>query len=705
MTIASDFSVSLAGNIRYTGSGSCHTVLALHRFLQDLADDASASGDDLADITTADPSSRAYDKLVTLLNGYNIDDVAARYLYDGSIVQDDGDTIYDGIAVYAPAGTELYIIQNGAVVAPNFWGTALNADASQGISHRFMVKVRTGGADIDGRRLLGLCRTYGAQYDEFLVNGTASGNNVIALSTATDLNNQTAIATVAGYTTVTNTEGYRAIDADGNGTAEHYFSEYNRAALTINQLYERTKWLSRIATADAFCADTGSNFAVGNASIVGQAQSFANGATAQYLVRVRVSLKKVGVPTGSLTVTLHAHSGTYGTSSVPTGAALATSAALDVATLTTSYQTIEVAFATPYEMSAATNYTLAVNYSAGDGSNYVHAQGLATTGTHAGNRSQTTGSWAATAGDDLLFYAYMSPKLYTVPGEVFRGVTHQLALTTPRSGTFSAVERISWTGGTGVLLAIDSTTAATACWIQVLTGTAPATGVLITGASTATATTTGAAVGRDIASPFVGQSTGSALLGAYGVGVESADLGANDRLTDLTNTVIVPPNNVTGTIYGLSSGDDRVLAMNDAGTTMDWGQLHLDGTLSGATVTSVVVAEAIPVDTPATGWLRITCNSGQRRLVAYTSWATKTFTITSASFAADNATTGNSCGIGYVDKLAAATSEAFTCVYSAPRTIRARVRCGGSSPIKPFESTFTLGSSGGSVTAIRTSDT
>jgi len=48
--------------------------------------------------------------------------------------------------------------------------------------------------------------------------------------------------------------------------------------------------------------------------------------------------------------------------------------------------------------------------------------------------------------------------------------------------------------------------------------------------------------------------------------------------------------------------------------------------------------------------------------------------------------------------------EIFTGVYASDRSLFIRVRDGGSSPIKTFETTGTLGSSGGSATAIRTSD-
>jgi len=60
--------------------------------------------------------------------------------------------------------------------------------------------------------------------------------------------------------------------------------------------------------------------------------------------------------------------------------------------------------------------------------------------------------------------------------------------------------------------------------------------------------------------------------------------------------------------------------------------------------------------------------------------------------------------ISYIDKLAGATSESFTTIYSTDRALFVRVRDGGGTPIKTFETPATLGSAGGSVAAIRTSD-
>ena len=99
--------------------------------------------------------------------------------------------------------------------------------------------------------------------------------------------------------------------------------------------------------------------------------------------------------------------------------------------------------------------------------------------------------------------------------------------------------------------------------------------------------------------------------------------------------------------------------------------------------------------------------------MAYTArdFGTDIFTIASSDWTAPNdAIASNNPGvyIAYIDLLATGASEAFTLVYDADRNLFIRVRDGGtlgdSLSIKTFETTGTLGTAGGSATAIRTSD-
>ena len=80
MAIGDDFSVAVNGDIRHVSGSTHYTVLELHRWLGDLADDAEATGNDYVDISSATPDERSTDQILQLLGTTNIDDDAAEYL-------------------------------------------------------------------------------------------------------------------------------------------------------------------------------------------------------------------------------------------------------------------------------------------------------------------------------------------------------------------------------------------------------------------------------------------------------------------------------------------------------------------------------------------------------------------------------------------------------------------------------------------------
>ena len=253
--IAADWSIVRATkDIRYVGDDhdgtnpSYVSTIELHRALQSFADDAFSSGDDELDITDMNPSRRlGVDSIIELLNGYNIDDSSSEHIYNGSIIQDGGDTIYDGIQNFGNA-TNIQILQNGSVLTDDWWNTndGLNSDSLLGVSHRFLLKVRDSGADIDGRRLIFVQRSFGTRYGEFSINGTIRGNNPVALRADNDLFNGTDESEVATWSDVVNlTEGAKPLDIDGDEVDEFYYSEWTRGTRTIAQAAERMKWLTR----------------------------------------------------------------------------------------------------------------------------------------------------------------------------------------------------------------------------------------------------------------------------------------------------------------------------------------------------------------------------------------------------------------------------------------------------------------------------
>jgi len=300
-----------------------------------------------------------------------------------------------------------------------------------------------------------------------------------------------------------------------------------------------------------------------------------------------------------------------------------------------------------------------------------------------------------------------SETLYGLDGDIFRGITHEINIDNP-AGTFVEPEAVSWTGGTGQLLAIDSVTAGTKMWIQLLTGQAPGDGVEITGAGLATADVNVTVTSRLVPSTFAGTSTGSAINpGSFGLGIGSDDLTVSDLLVDLTNTPRQPPNNVQFTVSNLVSGDRVLVGPEDGGGGLDLDQDTLNGTLNGAAVTSITVTTSIPTDTPSSGTIRVENDEGRYIRIPYTSYTGFVYTIPSYDFSGsgdnDSCATGNNVFVSYVDKATVTTSEAFTSVYSSDRTLFIRVR-NATAQIKTFESTGTLGSSGGSATTGRISD-
>jgi len=777
--------ITYIGDDHTGASPSYASVIEFHRALQDFADDAGYSGDDELDITDPTPSDRSTDNIVTLINGWTIDDTAAEHIYDGSIIQSGGNVIYDGIKILAPIGTVVQFLQDGAAVSDDWWNNGvaasgaddsggsnnafltdsgeswttdqwkgyrifnttdgsfaditantattitgtlqggtdndwdngdayyiadgLNNDATNGVSHNFMLKVRTGGTDTDGRRLVATTRMWGRTFLEFKVNGTTRGINVVALATQNDLNNTTSATTVAGYDDVTNDRTTSSATVNGVNS---------QGATTLN-------------------VSDGGQFSIGQFIAIDDGADLG-----EYQI--------TNIVTNALTIT----------------------PGLDVAT--TGGETI---------------YNIGYGYEAIDVDNDTTDENYYTKWTRGSRTINQFYERMKYLGRDST-----ANRLFGLGGEVFRGITHEITVDTP-TGTFYSVESVSWgsgaTAGTGRMFAINSPTAATKMWIQLLTGVAPTDGLTITGAlSGATVDVNVTVTDRTVSTPFVGVSTGSALIGAYGFGVLAADLTQNDKVFDLTNTQYSPPNIVTFTVSGLvNSPNDRLLVgpkgfrfaydneangpftvgdtltfggggtavlaeLYDNGTTgfmyigemvtgdppvdnesitgvtgdpdptadvngsvsndINLRQLTLSTALTTGTETAVVVNEAIPVDTPNTSnqgtkTIRIELDDGRYIRQAYNSWSGSTFSITSSDFSGANAaSSGNNVFISYIDAaITSGSSSAFSGVYSADRNLFIRVRSGSgatSTLIKTFETTGTLGSSGGSTTAIRTPD-
>lgn len=207
MTINSTFAIATNGNITGSafvpGTDARFTTLELHQWLQDLADDSAPTGDDNVSILGSNPSELAGKRnasrpmALTLLNGINIDDAAAKWFKFGSIEQSAGAVLYTGLKVLGTlvASSPIYIIQSAAKIT-KYWSDADSAN------FQILLKAKTAGALIDSGNATVYSRKYGQTYSHFDVNLAAGGEQAAALSTALDTNVNAAVMTpviAAGY--------------------------------------------------------------------------------------------------------------------------------------------------------------------------------------------------------------------------------------------------------------------------------------------------------------------------------------------------------------------------------------------------------------------------------------------------------------------------------------------------------------------------
>lgn len=656
MAIADDFSVAVNGDIRHTSGTTNYTVLELHRFLQDLADDAQASGNDLVDITTSTPSERSTDNIITLLDHsgsggptFNIDDDAAEYFYDGSITQDNGNTVYSGLQVLGAvnnSNTQIMVIQDNKLypytpspISTPFWGDqstgGYNGNAAAGILMQCILKTREFGADIDGQRVRVQARHWGDTYDFFNVS-MGQGVSVAALGTTPDAQNTTLQGTVTAYSDVLNsggtanapTGGYQTIDLNNGNGAQPYYAQWTFGSQPagLKALWEYTKDLTGNGTSKTVDSLNGELF-LG----VTHDLDYDNG----------------GAFTERETVV-------WGTDINYDTLAGGTFAAGDYVTI------------------GASGASGRVMYDNG-----------------------TTNMIVALEDNSITI---LNNDTITVADGV-GSVTASVSSPAPTNSV----------GGSGLILAANG--AATGdLWIQLLTGSAPINNSAIRGlTSSQTADVNGAPISRTIPKIFTGSYTGT-YIGAFGIGIDANDLTANDTIQDLLGVTQTPPNNVTFTVSGLVTGEDRVLVGPRLTGVLDKSQMATDVALTGASETAVSIASpGIPQDAPTSGNLtiRVQLDTGIYREQTYTSFTTTSFVIPSTDYSGgNNAAAGNNVFFAYIDELVSSpnTTASYTAIYSSDRDLLVRVRDGGSTPIKTFEAPATFGSSNTTVAAIRTSD-
>lgn len=162
---------------------------------------------------------------------------------------------------------------------------------------------------------------------------------------------------------------------------------------------------SLLSVIDSYNETNYSNYANLGATQAYDAGGQAFTATASYISLVKFYLTGSASVSGTMTAKLYASTGTYGTSAVPTGSALATSSVASVASLSTSPALINFSFDGTYRMVEGTKYIIVLDCSGVSAGSVGF--GLDTSSpTHSGNESLHTGVWTADANVDAIFYVY-----------------------------------------------------------------------------------------------------------------------------------------------------------------------------------------------------------------------------------------------------------------------------------------------------------
>jgi hypothetical protein len=273
MPIATDFSVATNGDIRHVSGTDVYSVLELHAWLQDLADDESAAGNDLLAILAPNPSKldgprdvAVASRLNLLTDGsvsFNLDDTAAQFINFGSVKQAAAAVQYSGLKTIGGivAASPIYVVQNGNKLT-KFWSDG---------HVQILVKVRTGGAFIDSGNVTAFSRKWGQTYSHFDVNLAAGGESNAALSTALDSNIVLSEANAALLSSkVTVTFGDTTLDLNnGNGSKAYKGTIALTGGCTLQEAYQYLQYLARETSTATLNGAPGWRYRVLNAAYTG----------------------------------------------------------------------------------------------------------------------------------------------------------------------------------------------------------------------------------------------------------------------------------------------------------------------------------------------------------------------------------------------------------------------------------------------------
>jgi hypothetical protein len=270
MAIVDDFSISATGDIRHVSGSTVYTILELHAFLQDLADDAAATGNDLLDILAPNPTRldgprdvAVASRLNLLTDGavsFNLDDTASQFVNFGSVKQASAFVQYSGLKTIGGivAASPIYVVQSGNKLS-KFWSDG---------HIQILVKVKTANAFIDSGNVTAFSRKWGQTYSQFDVNLSAGGESNAALSTALDAILCLSEANAALLSSkVTVTFGDTTLDlGNGNGVRDYKGTIALSNSCTLQEAYQYLQYLAREESAATIGGVPGWRYRVLNAA-------------------------------------------------------------------------------------------------------------------------------------------------------------------------------------------------------------------------------------------------------------------------------------------------------------------------------------------------------------------------------------------------------------------------------------------------------
>jgi len=233
MAIGDDFTINYGTKkISHTSGTTVYTVQAFYSWLMD-------TFDEIAQMDDAVPMSASTPTVFSLINGWEMNaDADFQYLNGGSVNDTTNNDAWANIYTLGTieSGTTMYIDQNGSLLT-SFW-SAGHID--------ILIKVKSGGVEIDSGLITIYARELSDEYDWFEIDLTGLGRNPVPMATGNDLNNQTAEGTISGWTDVTITFGSITRDLGDGGGLQPYDVEVDCGSRTsVSQVYERLKWACR----------------------------------------------------------------------------------------------------------------------------------------------------------------------------------------------------------------------------------------------------------------------------------------------------------------------------------------------------------------------------------------------------------------------------------------------------------------------------